>query len=47
MEKRNPGVFRASCLYLLAGVGLWVVSNALASYTGALRGMNTYFQMFM
>lgn len=47
MEKRNPGVFRASCLYLLAGVGLWVVSIALAAFPGALRGMNTFFQMFL
>ena len=47
MEKRNPGVFRASCLYLLAGVGLWVVSIALAAFPGALRGMNAFFQMFL
>ena len=47
MEKRNPGVFRASCLYLLAGVGLWVVSIALAAFPGALRGMDAFFQMFL
>ena len=47
MEERNPGVFRASCLYLLAGVGLWVVSIVLALFSGVLRGMNTFFQMFL
>ena len=29
MEKKNPGEFRASCLYLLAGIGLWAVGLAV------------------
>lgn len=47
MGEKNPGVFRASCLYLLAGIGLWVVSIAAGAFLNVLAGINEFDQMFL
>lgn len=47
MEKRNPGVFRASCLYLLAGVGLWAVGLAVQLVGAPLSRMNSFALMLL
>ena len=47
MEKKNPGVFRASCLYLLAGIGLWAVGLAVQLLSAPLSRMNTFALMLL
>ena len=47
MEKKNPGVFRASCLYLLAGIGLWAVSFAVQLMSAPLSRLNTFAMLLL
>ena len=47
MEKKNPGEFRASCLYLLAGIGLWAVGLAVQLLSAPLSRMNTFALMLL
>ena len=47
MEKKNPGEFRASCLYLLAGIGLWAVGLAVQLLSAPLSRMITFALMLL
>ena len=46
MEERNPGVFRASCLYWLMAAGLWATSFLTTAFWWAFTGMNEITQSF-
>ncbi len=42
MKQRNPGVFRASCLYFFSGVGIWLVWLFVNLFAERLSGVNPF-----
>ena len=42
MEERNPGIFRASCLYFIACLGLWFISLAAGLISRRMGSVNTF-----